>query len=337
MSVIAAVPRILDGYPCYRARVADDTNSSTVRPVDSRFGDEGFDAVLAALRTPRVLLAAGLSLLVFWWVGGLLSFPYEGPFDATLLHQPLAVAKFVAVAFVLLVMTAVGTLIAGRVRYDAGWGAAVFGLLGLRWRGDDTYYAVDGHTSGVYITFAIELAILAVIAAVLWALLHWLRERGSQMPGLKRILELPDPKSRLDDRKATRETLDQKFLALLCSTGVTAAVVMIVARTDDETQVFFAVLLGGWIGAMMAHAFIATRPGPWFWAGPILAGLIGYIAAALSTPPELLATGEPGGYLAPLARPMPIDWLAAGVPMALVGYVRSRTKQYQRVVEAQAK
>ena len=280
-----------------------------------------------------MLLAAAISLLLFWWLGDLIDFPHDGPFDASLFHQPIAAAKIVAVAVALWILVAVGTLVAGRVRYDAGWGAAVLGLMALRWRGDDSFYAYDGRGAGVFATMAIELLVLALLAGVAWAALHWLRERGSQTPGIKRILELPDPSNRLDDRKATKEPIDQKLLALAISTGVCGVTVGLLARTQSETQVAFAVGIGGWLGATVAHGFISTRPGPWFWAGPILAGMIGYVVAWFTTPQELLNIGEPGGPLAGLARPMPLDWLAAGVPLALVGYVRSRTKQLQNLIE----
>ncbi len=304
---------------------------ATAKPFGS---SETFGRDLAqGLRTPQVLLAAGVSALLFWWLGDLIRFPHDGPFDASLFHQPLAVAKILLVATVLWLLVAIGTLVAGRVRYDAGWGAAVVGLLALRWRGGSSFYTYDDRAAGVFATMTVELVVLALLAGIAWVALHWLRERGSQTPGIKRILELPDPNARLDDRKATKEPLDQKLLALAISTGVCGVTVTLLARTQNETQVAFAVGIGGWLGAVVAHGFISTRPGPWFWAGPILAGLIGYIVAWFTTPSDFLAVGEPGGPLAALARPMPLDWIAAGVPMALVGYVRSRTKQLQNLIE----
>lgn len=307
-------------------------HSPSHRSLTARWLD-GLD--LAPLRTPLVVIAAGVALLLFWWLGDLINFPAEGPFDAAILHQPFGVAKLLLIVVALVVFIALGTLALGRIRYDAGWGVAVFGLMGLRWRGGDGYYSIDDRAPSVFYGFVMETALLAIAAAVVWAVLHWLRERGTSAPSIKRFLELPDPKTRIADRKATSEGLDQKVLALLASAGVTAVVVMLLARTTDETQVFFAVAIGSWAGGAVAHAFVPTRPGPWFWGGPILAALVGYTWAGLMTPPEALATGEPGGSLAALARPLPLDWIGAGVPMSLVGYVRSRTKQYRRIIEAQ--
>jgi hypothetical protein len=187
----------------------------------------------------------------------------------------------------------------------------------------------------VFLTFLVELGILAVLVAALWSFLHRLRERGSASPSLKRVLELPDPRSRLIDRKIASEAWDQRALALLVCIATTAALVMLLAATGDETQVFFAVFIGAWVGAIAAHAVVPTRPAPWFWAGPIVTGAVGYLLAWTSTTPADLATGEVGGLFAPLARPLPIDWLAAGVPGALLGYVRSRTKQFKKVAEGQ--
>ena len=292
--------------------------------------------VAAALRTPQVLLACGLSLLAFYWIGGLVGFPHAGPFDAAVLHQPLGVGLLLLFGLLLIPVAAAGTLVCGRVRYDAGWGAAVLGLLALRWRGGDGYHALDGRSPGVFVGFAIELIVLTLFAAAAWAGLHWLRERGATAPRVKRWLELPEPAVRIADRKAAGEALDQKLLALLASTAVTALAVGLLARSTDETQVFFAVFIGGWLGATVAHGFVPARPGPWFWGGPVLAGLIGYGWTAFTIDPAALATGETGGLLAPLARPLPLDWLGAGVPAALLAYVRSRSKQTRRVAESRA-
>ena len=296
----------------------------------------GGDATAAALRTPLVVLAGLVSLAVFWGVGWLAGFPYSGPYDATLLHQPLATAKLLLVAVALAATAAVGTLLAGRVRYDAGWAAALFGLMGLRWRGDDVYYTLVGRGASVFVGLAVELLLLAAIAAAAWAGLHWLRERGSASPSLKRVLELPDPKSRLIDRKIASEAWDQRLLALLAGAGVCGLVVLVLGQSQDETQIFFAVAIGGWAGATAAHALVPTRPAPWFWTAPIVTGFVGYLLAWLGTPESKLATGEAGGYLAALARPLPLDWVGAGVPAALLGYVRARTKQFRRVAEAQS-
>ena len=289
------------------------------------------------IQVPLVIACGAVSMLLFGWLGGVLGFPSGGPFDAAILHQPMWVAKLVAIVAVLWLLVALFTLVLGRIRYDAGWGVAVAGLLGLRLRGGDGYYALHGRDIAVFWGFATELAILALVIAVPWTLLHFLRERGQQSPGLKRVLELPDPKARLVDRKVAGDNLGQRVLSLAVATAGTVVIVLAFAKTTEMPQTIFAVGVGAWIGSILAHAVAPARPGPWFWGAPILAAFVGYIAAATTGDATSLATGEVGGSMPALGRPLPLDWIAAGVPMALVGYVRSRTKQLHQVAEAQAK
>ncbi len=63
----------------------------------------------------------------------------------------------------------------------------------------------------------------------------------------------------------------------------------------------------------------------------MLVGLIGYVAAFLFTDPVRLALGKPGGPLAGLAMPLPLEYVGGAVPAAVYGYVRSRTKQAEAV------
>ena len=284
------------------------------------------------LLLPLAALVAGLG---FWWLGALIDFPQYRGFDASLLLQPLAAAKVLAVALGVLVLTAACTLVAGRVRYDAGWACVAAGLYALRLRGGPIYYALDGRGKGVFLALAAELLILGLILGGAWAALHVLRERGVNSKLLRRTLELPDARTRVADRKATDESLDQKVLALVLCAGLTAVFMMVLCRNDTRAQVFFSLLISGWAAAWVTHSFIPTRPAAWFWGGPILCGVVGYVAAWLLTGPQLLAIGHPGGFLAPLARPLPLDYVSVAVPAALYRYVRSRTRQRLNVAETQ--
>ena len=289
-----------------------------------------------ALRS-YLLLAAALCVAAagFWWLGGLVDFPQYRGFNASLLLQPLAVAKILAVLLGVIVLTAVCTALAGRVRYDAGWGCAVAGLYALRLRGGPVYATLDGRAPGVFLALAAELVLLGLILLGAWAVLHVLRERGVNSPVLRRTLELPDARTRVADRKATSESLDQKLLALVICAATTGACMVALCRTDQRAQVFFSLLISGYVGAWVTHAFIPTRPGAWFWGGPLLCGVVGYVAAWLLTGPQQLAVGHPGGFLAPLARPLPLDYASIAVPAVLYRYVGSRTAQRLAIAEGQ--
>ena len=284
------------------------------------------------LLLPAAVLVAGLG---FWWIGGLVDFPHYRGFNASLLLQPLAAAKVLAVALGVLVLTALCTAIAGRVRYDAGWACCAAGLYALRLRGGPMYSTLDGRGGGVFLTLAVELLLLGLILGGAWAVLHALRERGVNSASLRRVLELPDARTRVADRKATAESLDQKLLALVLSAATMGVCMMILCRNDARAQVFFSLLISAYAGAWVTHSYIPTRPGAWFWGGPILCGVAGYVAAWLGTSPQLMNIGHAGGFLAPLARPLPLDYVSVAVPVALYRYVGSRTKQRLAVAEAQ--
>ncbi len=241
----------------------------------------------------------------------------------------------VLLALVMLLPTvAVGTWLAGRVRYDAGWAAALTGLLLWRHRGGSVELTLDGASQGIFLLMALELLILAAGAAALWTLLHVSRERGATVPVLRRWLELPDSKVREIDRPRKGETNGERLLHLATSAGTCGLVVWLFCQNQDPVQTTVGVLLGGWLGALAAHAVIPVRPAYWSMAGPVVAGLLGYLAAFLTTPDLRLELGQAGGLLENLAYPLPLEWIGGAVPAALYGYVRSRTKQAE-AVEAQ--
>ncbi len=282
-----------------------------------------------------LLLAVCLTCVAFWWLARLIGFPRYPGRDASLLLQPLPTATLLAVGVAIAALTTFATLLAGRVRYDAGWACAALGLYALRLRGGSISNAIDDRSPSVFLTLALELALLAAILGAAWLVLHTLRERGSAFKSLRRFLELPEATTRLADRKAAAESLDQKLLALVMSTAVMAVFMMIICRTGERAQVLFSVGLSAYLSIWISHSFIPTRPAAWFWAAPVLCGVIGYLAAWMGSTPAQLAIGQAGGFLAPLARPLPLDYASFGIAAALWRYVQSRTHQLYRVIEAQ--
>ena len=288
------------------------------------------------IRARLALLASIiLAMIAFWWMGEWSGFPRYQGHNASLLLQPLAMAKVLAVIVCTALLVTVGTLIAGRVRYDAGWACAALGLYAMRLRGGPIDSAIADRSPDVFLTLAIELAVLGAILGGAWGVLHVLRERGSAFKSLRRVLELPEARARLADRKAAAETLDQKILAAVMSAALMAVLMLILCRTGERAQVFFAVGVSAYVAVWATHAFIPSRPGIWFWSGPIICGIAGYLWAWMNTSPAQLAIGEPGGFLAALARPLPLDYASIGVAAALWRYVQSRTHQIRRVIEGQ--
>lgn len=287
------------------------------------------------IRSASVLVTTTLVAgILFWWIAVLVGFPRYPGYNASLLLQPLAAAKLVAVAAGVILLVVLATFACGRIRYDAGWGCVALALYALRLRGGPIYSTLDDQPASVFATLAIELLLLGLILGIMWGIIHVLRERGTFARSLRKVFELPDAATRIADRKATAETIDQKFLALVMSAGTCGFFMMILCQTQERAQVFFAVAISSYLAVWITHAFIPTRPGFWFWGGPILCGVAGYLMAWLGTTPQQLAVGEPGGWLAPLARPLPLDYVSIGISAALWRYVASRTVQTQQVIDA---
>ncbi|MEL7239020.1 MAG: hypothetical protein AAGK78_09160 [Planctomycetota bacterium] len=287
-----------------------------------------------ALRTPRVILAGLVAFVGFYFFGDLIDYPADERFEPALLRQDMGLAKVLLLMLGLAAMTLLGTALAGKVRYDAGWAAAVAGLIALRLRAGESFHAFQGSTRSVFVLLAVELVVLAIIAGAMWTMLHVLRERGTTSPWLKRWLELPTPAYRLADRKASSDDLGQQIMALLAHTGITAVIVLLLCRSDAKAQVLASVAIASFAGSFVVQGnVIATRPAAWFLAGPVLCGLIGYLYGFLASTPTDLALGRPSGPLAALARPMPLDWIAAGVPASLWAYVNRRTHQLNSVMD----
>ena len=297
----------------------------------------GRNLLMPAIRTPLVPVVAVGFMVVFWFVGGLIDYPFDERFQPSLLWQPMGVAKVLVVAVTLVVLTLIGTAILGRLRYDAGWAVATVGLVGLRLRAGDSTFALLQEKSSIFLWLSIELLLLGLLVLAGWQALHILRERGSQRPWIKRLLELPTPQARLADRKASADGRPQQLLATGASVLVMGLVVLLLCRSEDRVQTMASVGIGAWAGAFLVQGFLVpTRPAIWFLISPIICGVLGYAVAMVMTSPEQLASGEVGGPLAALARPMPLDWIAAGLPMTLLAYVMQRTKQLNEVIEQQS-
>src|SRR5688500_5793604 len=75
-----------------------------------------------------LLLACLLSIAIFWWAGGVFGIAREYGFDGSLLVGPGPVGNVIATGVLIVAAVALGTLLAGFVRPDAGLFAAAVGL-----------------------------------------------------------------------------------------------------------------------------------------------------------------------------------------------------------------
>jgi hypothetical protein len=272
-------------------------------------------------RTQWLLLgSAAAAYLMFWWAGHLLSVPVHRGFEASLLRQPTAtgaVVATVAAAALFLVTFAAVSVVAARHWLFAGPLAASAGLAAWSFRGGPSryvYLAADAaHAgTGAFWALAAELLLLGGVLAIGWVL----------------ILPRFDHSAGEDDAGGTagsppRPRPDRDVLqAVLTQAAFGAVGVVLLVPTGDKKQAVFGVAAAFLIATALAqHFYRDERLARWYWAGPVVVGLVGYVVNAFGSDARLaVETGRLTGTFAALARPLPLDYAGAGVVGALVGY-----------------
>lgn len=282
--------------------------------------------MISSYQRARFLLSVGSigAFVLCWFVAAVVGIPAHPDYNASLLQQPSPVVALF-VALVLIVACALlGSAVAGTVRYEAGLATAAIGILALSIRGGEMSYTLFYSTGPeVYLTLATELVLLYAILGVAWALLWMLRNNGW----------LQDDPFR-DGVADVSEPVTQKLAALATQVVVMTIIMLILCETDRKPQVIAAVALSAFLGTLAAHSLFPTRPSLWYWTGPLIVGVVGYLLA-YSASTHTWVIGQVGGTLAPeLGRPLPLDYVGAGPAGAIIGYWTSRRWQRMREIDA---
>jgi hypothetical protein len=212
-------------------------------------------------------------------------------------------------------------VVAGIIRYNAGLLAAAVGLAALSARGGtsrETIFWGLSHVGapGVFRMLFIETMVLAVfIGALGWAL-DQLYAKGI----------VSDRESHLPPEE--EPSMVRQAPALLAQLAITVVGILLLAQTEAKQQVLAAVGISSLVGAATAESFVPTGRRSWAFLVPLVAGLIGYAAAYLN--PAGAMTGHLTGSLGALARPLPLDYAAAGPAGAIVGHWMARRWAMER-------
>ncbi|MCC6424643.1 MAG: hypothetical protein IT447_14310 [Phycisphaerales bacterium] len=235
--------------------------------------------------------------------------PDEPGFGVSLLLEHSMFGALGLVLVGLVVAVVVGTVIAGRVRYDAGLFCAALGLMAVTIRGGTLVDVL--HQRPVASTFLI----LALETAILWAFVAaaaWVIGRLRTMP-LLRDPHLPLPVDA--QRVEWAWTKAHHVVALVMQVVVMGLVVGLLGQSADKAQVLVAVFVGALAGTILAGNYYSTMRAPaWTCAGPAALAMIGYLLAWYS--PAGLTIGHTNHSL---ARPLPLDYLSAGCAGAILG------------------
>jgi hypothetical protein len=171
-----------------------------------------------------------------------------------------------------------------------------------------------GGNESVYIGLIVELLILAAFIAGLWALLWLLGRANLNRTNTTADLDIP------------AFSLVNSLTAAITQTVATAVFLMFLCQSEAKNQALASVGIASFLGALIAYKYAPGRPSFWYWSGPLIVGVIGYALAAMGQDTGL-ATGNPTGTFAALARPLPLDYASVGPAGAMLGYWMMRKKE----------
>ena len=262
---------------------------------DSRAPIEPFTLLERGLLAVLIALSVWCFRVAAEW----LQWPREPLFSASLLASVHPMAGLAAMGVGVVACLAMGSLLLGRSRYEAGLFAAACGLAALASRGGTVGNALRSiGRPELYIVFLYEAVMLIGVITLAWlalslfGLIGWAR------------------------RDFTSPARPVNFLiALLIQIVVTSLLVLLLARTDVNKQALTAVFLAALLGALAAHQTIPVSTSAPFWAGTLLAGIGGF-AWAIARPGRW-QIGIPAN---PLVNVSPLGYASLGTAGALVGY-----------------
>jgi hypothetical protein len=267
----------------------------------------------------RLTLTAGslLCAAIMLWLARPLNIPATPLYAGTLLQQPSWPIAMALVWIVLIGGSALCSIFASAEHYEAGLFCAAIGVSLLSGRLGPMRFALFAASGpSIFLTMAVELVLLYIALAIAWSILHS-GARSGWFPS--------EPPLGPD------EPIDQKLLALAMYIVVMIVVMLLLCRADDKKQTLAAVAIASYLAALAAHQFVPAQPSAWFLAGPLIVGVIGYVGEFFS--PWNWMIGDPQGYFAALARPLPLDYASLAVAGTLLGYWTSRRLRHASAAE----
>lgn len=266
---------------------------------------------IVAYHQSRLLMAAALiaNFSLFWWVGDALNIPESLYFGPTLAQQAAPILTYLAAGVTLIIATVVGTLIAGRVRADAGFFSACAGMAAwaIRFGTAGAAYRQAG-SAAIFLWLAVEMILLAGLLAGAWYVQCWLGQKRLAVDDTKR-----------DGMAQVQFPLIARILALGAHVACTCLLLLALLRSNDKAQALAAIGLASLVGSLVAHSLFSLTPSVWMWSAPIVAGFIGYLIG-FAVPGHWMI-GQPAWDM---TRAIPMDYVSAGPAGALIGYWISR-------------
>lgn len=282
-------------------------------------------SLLSLRRWTQFLVGCMIALCftVFWHGGVLLGVPSQMHEEGSLLQQSGTGRSLIALVGVAVLFSGCAMLADAVLRrrwFLAGLAAPCAGLTAWSDRGGPMHEVLFyAESRGIFVRMALELVLMSAIVALFWNF-FWLR--GADRLDAK--TEVVIPRSAKSQRKS--EEKPSLAMALLAQCIVMAAIELLLVQTDVKKQVLASVFIAGLAGTSVAESYFADRrTARWYWVGPIVVGVIGYLAIMFT-----IQKWSDGNRLiddltfAALARPLPLDYASAGMFGALMGYWMSQ-------------
>lgn len=276
-----------------------DAPSLTVADEDaSYFGPQKVTQTL-------VVLMAVISCALFRLGAGLVHWPTERGFSGSL-ATPVSVGGFLMAMGLLALNALLGTWVLGRRWGLAGLMTAAAGLATWSVRGGTmTYVLFKADTLGIggriFYSLAFELVVLMGVIGAIWNYI-WARHI---------VPPIAEEKDKEQGRSAGA--------AIVAQTGLMALFLLMLIVTPMKKQALAGVFVSALFSTALAQQLFADhKAGRWYWLGPLIVGVCGYVLNASS--PTGLEIGNLSGNFAPLGRVLPLDYASVGVAGALMGY-----------------
>ena len=274
-----------------------------------------------AYQRARILLlvASVTCAVVFWWMARTFGFPVAPGSCGSLALHPGGAGFFLAVAATFFASIAVGTVLAGVIRFNTGLVAACIGLAALSVRGGDIRHVLFGSVDlpagpEIFKRLAMETVLLTMLIGCGWYVLAWLHQRGL-------IVDREgDPAVANTDIPTQNEAP-----SLAVQTLVTALCMLPLMAGEAKFQAIAAVGISSVVGAIVAQYLFPTASTGCYWLPPLAVGILGYVLACFN--PADVHIGELTGRFAALARPVPLDYAGSGVAAAIIGHWLARAWQ----------
>lgn len=300
--------------------MTDSTHSALHRWLHETTG-RTFSRWHKLLLLAATLMSAGIAYAAISTLGAI---PIRG-YSPSLLQHGSPGRTIVALVATIAAGLLASTLIAGRVRPDAGIFCVAVSLLVFRFYGRSTRYTLlEADGARGLLLMAGELALLGGLLIAAYAVIHRLIATGT----------LPDETS-TDGCRLEPEKLDQRLLCTLTVAVVMTVGMMILCQSSDSGQAVWAVLLSALGASWCAFRFIPVAPAVWYWSGPLLCGVVGYLYT-FQFGGQTANIGLPRALLGAVSRPSPLDFASVGVAGAMLGYWIGRRQKHHRDDQSEA-